>query len=151
MVIHKNSGGVKVVIVLFNAKTESVHWNAERWYGMANVKDFLVDVLVGCSSQEVREVAYLQFTNLINIATPTEMHPKQFLTQVSVFNIFNEYCSLKSVVCLSKLSSLIRCIIIIESNLCCFKYMFLYVIRYFKMLQDLVSLLYFVWILFNIT
>ncbi|ROT66789.1 putative ubiquitin carboxyl-terminal hydrolase 24 [Penaeus vannamei] len=54
----------------------------ERWYGMANVKDFLVDVLVGCSSQEVREVAYLQFTNLINIATPTEMHPKQFLTQV---------------------------------------------------------------------
>lgn len=50
---------------------------------MANVKDFLVDVLVGCSSQEVREVAYLQFTNLMNISTPAEMHPKQFLTQVS--------------------------------------------------------------------
>lgn len=66
---------------------------------MANVKDFLVDVLVGCSSQEVREVAYLQFTNLINISTPVEMHPKQFLTQVSAFDNSNKYCSKNSVVC----------------------------------------------------
>ncbi|XP_071548346.1 ubiquitin carboxyl-terminal hydrolase 24-like isoform X1 [Panulirus ornatus] len=54
----------------------------DRWYGMVNVKDFIIEVLVGCSCQEVRKVAYQQFTNLINMATPAEIYPKQFFTQV---------------------------------------------------------------------
>lgn len=54
----------------------------DRWYGMMSVKDFIIEILVGCSSQEVREVAYQQFTNLINMTTLAELNPKKFLTQV---------------------------------------------------------------------
>ncbi|KAK4305331.1 hypothetical protein Pmani_022773 [Petrolisthes manimaculis] len=54
----------------------------DRWYGMVSVKDFIVEILVGCSSQEVREVAYQQFTNLINMSTQVLHHPKIFLTKV---------------------------------------------------------------------
>ncbi|XP_069185948.1 ubiquitin carboxyl-terminal hydrolase 24 isoform X1 [Procambarus clarkii] len=54
----------------------------DRWYEMVNVKDFIVDVLVGCSGEGVREVAYQQFTSLINMSTPADVHPKQFLSQV---------------------------------------------------------------------
>lgn len=49
---------------------------------MVSVKDFIVEILVGCSSQEVREVAYQQFTSLINTSTQALHHPKIFLTQV---------------------------------------------------------------------
>lgn len=52
---------------------------------MMSVKDFIIEILVGCSSQEVREVAYQQFTNLINMTTPAELNPKKFLTQVQYF------------------------------------------------------------------
>lgn len=54
----------------------------DRWYEMINVKDFIVEVLVGCGDEDVREVAYQQFTNLITMSTPAEIHPKQFLSQV---------------------------------------------------------------------
>lgn len=61
--------------------------STDRWYGMMSVKDFIIEILAGCSSQEVREVAYQQFTNLINMTTPTELNPKKFLTQVQHFSV----------------------------------------------------------------
>ena len=54
----------------------------DQWYGMLSVKDFIIEILVGCSSEEVREVAYHQFTSLINMTTPAELSLKKFLTQV---------------------------------------------------------------------
>ncbi|CAL4091223.1 unnamed protein product, partial [Meganyctiphanes norvegica] len=54
----------------------------DRWYGMTSVKDFLVEVLVGCSCKAVREMAFTQFSSLILINTPCDPQPKQFLTQV---------------------------------------------------------------------
>ncbi|KAK7081025.1 Ubiquitin carboxyl-terminal hydrolase 24 [Halocaridina rubra] len=54
----------------------------DRWYGMINIKDFIIEVLVGCSCQEVREVAYQQFCNLLKISVKSSVQPHQFLTQV---------------------------------------------------------------------
>ncbi|KAK8401660.1 hypothetical protein O3P69_001054 [Scylla paramamosain] len=54
----------------------------DQWYGMLSVKDFIIEILVGCSSEEVREVAYHQFTSLINMTTPAELSLKKFLTQI---------------------------------------------------------------------
>ncbi|XP_068228806.1 LOW QUALITY PROTEIN: ubiquitin carboxyl-terminal hydrolase 24-like [Palaemon carinicauda] len=54
----------------------------ERWYSMVSVKDFIIEVLVGCSCEEVRQVAYQQLTNLIKISTTASVQPSHFLTQV---------------------------------------------------------------------
>ncbi|XP_076051171.1 ubiquitin carboxyl-terminal hydrolase 24-like isoform X2 [Oratosquilla oratoria] len=54
----------------------------ERWYAMGGVREFLVEVLVGCSSRAVREQACQQFTALTTLSTPAPTHPSTFLTQV---------------------------------------------------------------------
>lgn len=68
---------------------------------MMSVKDFIIEILVGCSSQEVREVAYQQFTNLINMTTPAELNPKKFLTQVQHFSIVFGVCKVHDHLCLT--------------------------------------------------
>ena len=50
---------------------------------MPSVKDFLIDILVGCSCQDVREKACTQLTELTSLRTNVIPHPSHFLTQVN--------------------------------------------------------------------
>ncbi|KAK2704726.1 ubiquitin carboxyl-terminal hydrolase 24-like [Artemia franciscana] len=56
----------------------------EHFMGMAGTKDFIIDVLLGCSSSEVRSQACDLFYRLSQVSPLENYSPKRFLTQVLV-------------------------------------------------------------------
>ncbi|KAB7497647.1 Ubiquitin carboxyl-terminal hydrolase 24, partial [Armadillidium nasatum] len=54
----------------------------EKWYNLPSVKEFIIELLIGCSSWNVREKACQQFIRLTTVKTTNSPQPSQFLTQI---------------------------------------------------------------------
>ncbi|KAF2363147.1 Peptidase C19 ubiquitin carboxyl-terminal hydrolase [Trinorchestia longiramus] len=54
------------------------------WYGIPGVRQYLLELVLGCSSQLVREAATLHLTRLTQLCTSVHPHPKLFVSLVLV-------------------------------------------------------------------